>query len=100
MNKQQEPEVDRILDGLTGDLRIGQKYYVFTVTYAYIGRVDRVSNRAVTLADPIIVSRAGDEDDAVSQIVAGKRQPANYEKCPASITIWLQAITATIPMLK
>jgi hypothetical protein len=97
----QDKQVERILDGLTGDLRQGQRYYLFTVTYAYIGRVERVTERTVTLeANSIIVSRAGDEDDAVSKIVAGKKDPANFERCPSPITIYLQSLTTVIPMQK
>ena len=95
-----DKDVDNILDSLTGDLRLGQRYYVFTVTYAYIGRVGKVTSRSVVLEDCTIVSRAGSEDDAVSKIVAGKKKPENCELCPAPITVFVQAITAVIPMMK
>ena len=100
MKKATEQEVNNIIDGLAGDLRIGQRYYVFTVTYAYIGRVAKVTDRALVLEDCTIVSRAGTADDAVSNIVAGKQKPENCELCPMPITIFIQALTAVIPMMK
>ena len=100
MTTKHEKEIDAILNGLTGDLRLEQRYYVFTVTYAYIGRVTKITEKTITLSDCWIVSRAGSEDDAVSKIVAGKKKPDNYEECPAPITVFIQSLTAAIPMLK
>lgn len=97
--KHNDAEVDQIISGLTGDLKIGQRYYFFTVTYAYIGRVSRIGDRTVTLdaTDATIVSRAGSEDDAVSKIVNGKRKPENYEVVGKPIQIFLQSLTCVIP---
>lgn len=83
----EEKQVDDILSGLTGDLRLGQIYYIQAIPFHFIGRVSRVNETSVTL-DPVIgVSNAGGEDNAVSQIVAGKRKPQNCENMPAPVTI-------------
>ena len=100
MTKQPNESVDSLLQGLGGsDLRIGKKYYIFTVSYAYIGIVTDVNDLRVILGeDQHIVSTAGDEVDAVSQIVAGKKNPSAWERCPQPISIRQCSITATIPM--
>ncbi|MDE1941363.1 MAG: hypothetical protein KGI66_04550 [Patescibacteria group bacterium] len=94
-----ETEVDSILDGLVGDLRIGQKYYLFTVTYHYIGRVAKISRNGatVTLEDAHIVTTAGSAADAVSQIVQGKAKPEIWEKPGKPIIIFTQSLTCAIP---
>lgn len=97
MQKATENEVNQIMDGLTGDLRIGQRYYFFTVTYAYIGRVEKVTDRCVTIGDVEIVMSAGSANDAVSQIVNGKAKPEVSEKPGKKVLIWLQSLTAAIP---
>jgi hypothetical protein len=75
-------EVDEILDGLTGDIRVGQKYYFFTGLYHYFGRVAGVSRFAVRLDDQaILVMNAGSATDAVSQIIAGRQKP-EISECP------------------
>ena len=76
----EEKAVEEILDGLTGDIRVGAKYYFFTATYHYFGRVASVSDFAVRLEkDAWLVMNAGSATDAVSQIVAGKKKPETYE---------------------
>jgi hypothetical protein len=91
-------QVERILDGLTGDFKVGQRYYVFTVTYAYIGTVERVTDFGVHLADTWIVSEAGSDADAVTKIVHGKAKPSVYEKLGAPMFFARQAVTAAIEM--
>lgn len=93
-----DAQVDAILKGLTGDLRLGEKYYIFTVTYAYIGVVKQVTDYAVHLDNTWIVSRAGSESDAVTKIVHGKKQPETYEVLNAPIFLTLQSIVAAIKM--
>jgi hypothetical protein len=91
--------VDNIINGIAGDIRIGQKYYIFTVTYAYIGRVEKLGDRGLTLAsDCLIVNRAGSDDDAVSKIVSNKKKPESCETPGKNICVFYQAITALIPM--
>jgi len=94
-----DQEVENIIDGLTGDIRIGQRYYFFTVTYAYIGRVKSIGKLTITLdeSDAWIVSRAGSEDDAVTKIVNGKKKPENYEVVGKPVQIFTQSLTCAIP---
>jgi hypothetical protein len=94
--KNSEKEVDGIVDSLTGDLRLGEKYYFFTVTYHYIGRVSKLTDRTVTITDAEIVSAAGDAVDSVSKILNGKIKPAQSETPGKLVTIWLQSLTTTI----
>ena len=91
-------EIDNIVDGLTGDLRIGQKYYLFTVTYHYIGTVARLGRNTVTLdSRSLIVTSAGSDSDAVSKILQGKAKP-ELSECPGrEITIFVQSLTCVIP---
>ena len=93
-------ETAEILDGLTGDLQVGKRYYIFTVTYAYIGHVTRVTGYAVHLDNVWIVSRAGAEVDAVTKIVSGAKKPEAYEVLGVPMVVTLQSITAAIPMAK
>lgn len=98
MTKQgQDKEVDQIIEGLTGDVRIGQRYYIFTVTYAYICRVAKVTEWALHCEDVTIVSRAGSESDAVTKIVNGKRKPESSEDTGKPLLVTRQSITAMIP---
>lgn len=97
MNLKHEAEVDSILDGLTGDVRLGQRYYVFTVTYAYIGRVAKITPWAIHLEDVTGVNSAGSEADAVTKIVNGKKKPDSFEIFGKPVIVARQAITALIP---
>jgi ATP phosphoribosyltransferase len=92
-----DKEVNQILEGLTGDIRIGQRYYVFTVTYAYIARVTKVSDWAIHFEDVTIVSQAGSEVDAVTKIVNEKKKPEACEETGKPLIITKQSITALIP---
>ena len=94
-----DKQVEQIIDGLTGDFRVGERYYVFTVTYAYIGTVEKVTPYAVHLGNTWIISRAGSEADAVTQIVHGKKKPESYEVLNAPIFVTQQSVTAAIKML-
>ena len=94
--KNSEKEVDGIVEALVGDLRIGEKYYFFTVTYHYIGRVSKLTDRTVTIEEAQIISTAGDAVDAVSNILNGKAKPAQSETPNKPISIWLQSLTTTI----
>ena len=93
-------KVDQIMDGLTGDFRMGERYYVFTVTYAYIGTVSRVTDFAIHLDNVTIVSQAGSEVDAVTQIVHGKRKPEASENLGAPMFITRQSVVTAIKMMK
>lgn len=94
-----DAETNQILDGLTGDFRLGQKYYFFTVTYHYIGAIQSVSPDVIVLEPgSTIVNKAGSENDAVSQIVAGKRKPEIAETPGTAIRILRQSLTAVIDM--
>lgn len=93
-------KVDQVIDGLTGDFRVGERYYIFTVTYAYIATIARVSDFALHLDNTIIVSQAGSEADAVTQIVHGKRKPEVSETLGAPMFIAKQAVVSAIKMLK
>ena len=93
-----EKKVDQIIDGLTGDFRVGDRMYIFTVTYAYIALVSKVTDYAIHLENTWIVSRAGSESDAVTQIVHGKRKPEGYEVLNAPIFLTRQSIVAAIKM--
>jgi hypothetical protein len=95
-----DKEVDQIIDGLTGDFRLGERYYIFTVTYAYIGHIKQVTDYAVHLEGTWIVSRAGSESDAVTKIVHGSRKPESYEVLNAPIFLTRQSIVAAIKMMK
>ena len=99
MKENNDKAVDQIIESLSGDLRIGQRYYFFTVTYAYIGRVAKVGKLTVTLdpSDAMIVSRAGSEEDAVAKIVNGKKKPESSENPGKPVQIFIQALTAAIP---
>jgi len=97
-NVEQDKEVDAILNGLQGDFRLGERYYIFTVTYAYIGVVSKVTDYAVYLDSAWIVSRAGPEADAVTKIVHGKKQPETFEVLNAPIFLTKQSIVACIKM--
>jgi hypothetical protein len=93
-------ETDEIMDGLAGNhgFKLGEKLYVFTVTYHYIGRVARITGSVVILEDAEIVMNAGVTQDAVSRIVQGKGKPEVSEKPGMPIRIFLQAVTAVIPL--
>jgi len=95
--KASDAEVDQVIDGLTGDLRIGARYYFFTVTYAYIGRITKLTDRCVTIGDVEIVMNAGSANDAVSKIVNGKATPEVSEKPGKPVIIFIQSLTAVIP---
>lgn len=96
--QQDDKQVDAIMRGLTGDLRLGERYYIFTVTYAYIGVVSKVTDYAVYLDSAWIVSRAGPEADAVTKIVHGKKQPETFEVLNAPIFLTKQSVVACIKM--
>ena len=93
-----QKQVDQVIDGLTGDFRIGERYYIFTVTYAYIATIARVTDAALHLDKTTIVSQAGSEADAVTQIVHGKRKPEISENLNAPMFIMRQAIVSAIKM--
>ena len=94
----QANKVDAVIEGLIGDFRVGKRYYFFTVTYAYIATVARVTDFAIFLESTWIVSEAGSEKDAVTQIVHGKKKPETYEVLNAPMFIAKQSITACIEM--
>jgi hypothetical protein len=93
-------ETNEIIDGLTGDIQVGKRYYIFTVTYAYIAHVARVTDYAFHLDNVWIVSRAGSEVDAVTQVVHGKKKPEAYESLGVPMVVTRQSVTAAIPMVK
>ena len=95
--KATEQEVNQIVDGLSGDIRVGQRYYVFTVTYAYIGTVSKVTDWAMHLENVMGVMNAGSENDAVTQIVNGKRKPEVHEMFGKPVIVAKQSITTLIP---
>lgn len=94
-----DKDVEQIMDGLTGDLRVGERYYIFTVTYAYIGHVAKITPWAVHLDNTWIVSQAGPEEDAVTKIIHGKRKPEKFESVNAPLFIARQSIVTCIKML-
>lgn len=94
-----QAKVDQVIDGLTGDFRVGERYYIFTVTYAYIATIARVTETALHLDRVTIVSQAGSEADAVTQIVHGKRKPEVSENLNAPMFIMKQAVVSAIKML-
>ena len=93
-------KVDQIMDGIAGDFRVGERYYIFTVTYAYIATVARVTDFAIHLDGVTIVSQAGSEVDAVTQIVHGKRKPEACESLGAPMFITRQSVVSAIKMMK
>lgn len=101
MTPKGDKETDEIMDSLAGTngMKLGEKLYVFTVTYHYIGRVAKVTDRLLILdADAQIVMNAGSSNDAVSKIVQGKSKPEVAESPGKPIRIFLQAVTAVIPV--
>lgn len=92
-----DKEVDNILDGLSGDLRIGEKYYIFGITLHVIGTVTKVTDEHLVLDNTTIVMNAGSDDDAVSKILAGKVKPANCEQPQRKIFFRRAAIVMSIP---
>lgn len=94
-----EKQVDRVIEGLTGDFRVGERYYIFTVTYAYIATIAKITEFALHLDKTVIVSQAGGESDAVTQIVHGKRKPEVSETLNAPMFVAKQAVTAAIKMM-
>ena len=93
-----ETEVDSIIESLDGDVRLGEKYYFFTVTYSYIGRVSKITDEVITLDDSsLIVMSAGGANDAVSKIVQGKQKPEICENPGVKILVFRQALTCVIP---
>lgn len=91
--EQESATVNSILEGLAGDLKVGKKYYVFTVSYHYIGVVEKVTPWAIYLKG-MIVSRAGSESNAVQMILDGKKKPEVSEDISGPIGVAKQAITA------
>lgn len=98
MTTMRDQQVDQILEGLAGDFKVGKRYYVFSVTYAYIGTVSKVTEFAVHLDSVEIVSRAGSESDAVANIVHGKRKPESSERVNSPLFVARQAIVTAIEM--
>ena|SRR5579872_454234 len=96
----EDRETQEIMDGLAGNrgFKLGERLYVFTVTYHYIGRVASVNEHVVILEDAEIVMNAGSANDAVSRIVQGKAKPEISEKPGKPIRVLLQAVTAVIPV--
>lgn len=94
-----DKDVDNIIDGLTGDFRIGERYYIFTVTYAYIGVIEKTTDAAIHLSNTWIVSQAGHEVDAVTRIVHGSKVPEKYEILNAPIFLMRQALVTAIKMM-
>ena len=95
-------KVDEILEGLGGDIQVGKRYYIFAVPFHYIGTVAKITAETIILDenDNYIVMNAGGEEDAVSQIVAGKKKPQIWEKCPGRILIFKGSISTIISMKK
>lgn len=98
MTQATEKQVDQIIDGLVGDVRVGKRYYFFTVTYAYIAKVKKVTPFAIHLDNAWIVSRAGSASDAVTQIVHGKAKPESFESVNAPLFITVQSLVTAIEM--
>lgn len=90
-------EVDEIMDGLNGDIRIGMKAYFFCLPFHHIGKVDRVTKDAVYLTEVISVSNAGSANDAVAKIVQGKAKPEGFEKLDR-LVFMRQALSQFIPL--
>jgi hypothetical protein len=99
MKKEKAEKVDEVLEGLTGNIRVGKKYYLFALPYHYIGVVEAVNGECIRLAArSTIVTNAGSHSNAVSNIVAGKAKPEICEESPMPIYIFRQAMSAAIPM--
>lgn len=96
--KGNDKETEEIIQGLAGSngFKLGEKLYIFTVTYHYIGRVAYVNERLIILEDAEIVMNAGSANDAVSRIVQGKSKPEVSERPGKPIRILIQSITAAI----
>lgn len=79
----EEAKVDALVEGLMGTYRVGTKYYIFTPTFHYIGRVGSVFPDGSLLLEKtaLIVIYAGESNNAVSLICQGKAKPHIYE-CP------------------
>jgi hypothetical protein len=93
-----DPETDQIMEGLSGkDYQLGVKYYCFTITYHYIGTLVKLTNDTLTLDNAMIVLSAGDADNAVSSILAGKTKPKVFEEPGRPIVVSRRAITVMIP---
>jgi len=97
-NKKHDAEVEQIINGLAGDIRIGQKYYIFTVTYHFIGTVESVNSDVIRLApDALLVMNAGSSNDPITRIVNNKVEPQTAE-CPGKpILIKQQSVVTLIP---
>lgn len=93
---QEEQEINEIMSGLTGPLRIGTIYYVKTVTFHYIGRLSNVGYFLgvpyLELEQCHLTIQAGDSGDAVSKILQGKAKPKQWEDVGYAC-IWLHAVT-------
>jgi hypothetical protein len=97
MKEMKDTQVEDIIEGLTGDIRVGKKYYFFTVVYHYIGVVEAVSKYSVKLGkDSLIVMNAGSSPTAVSEILAGKAKPEVSENPKRSIFLPLACLSAFI----
>lgn len=90
-------QISDLAEGLTGVYRIGAKYYIFTVSYHYIGTVESVTREHIIIAnDAQIVMAAGDANDSVSNIVQGKAKPQVSETPHRRIIIERHAIVSAI----
>ena len=93
-----DPETDQILKGLAGeDYKLGQRYYIFAITYHYIGKLAKLTPNTLVLEQAMIVLSAGDQENSVTQIVQGKVQPKVHEVVGKPIIINRNAIVSAIP---
>lgn len=95
-----DKQVEAIIEGLTGVIRIGQKYYFFVIPYHYIGTVTSVDKDFIVITDAEIVMNAGSDPSAVSKILAGSAKPEVSEKPNRPIIISRSALSAAIPFKK
>jgi hypothetical protein len=70
-----EVEVEQIMEGLTGDYRIGEAYHVRTVTDHWIGVVEKVTQDFVYLTQASWIPRTGRFTD----FCAGTAEPKEVE---------------------
>src|SRR5271170_6475940 len=88
--------IDENLESMTGPIRIGDYYYMRTVTFHHIGRVKKIGRVMnvpyIQLDQAWCVMQAGDSDDATSLILKGKADPKQWEDC-GEVTIWVHSLT-------
>ena len=103
--KTNDEVVESILDGIAGygPFRVGEMWWLRTVTFHSIGRIRKIHVMAegryvgIELEDAVLVLQAGDSADATQQILEGKKKPASYERGPDGMVVWLHSITEQYP---